>query len=210
MCSAFPCFKQLLLTFSILSTEKIDGSLNVVCCHKTTGKAFRWCRQYTASHAHFSQHSAQFVTLHIGSCEQLCTCLRASKRLFIIVPHIFSRFSHPTSSFCSTPPPLSSIAHPLLHRSGVSYSTGNATLRACGSSVRMADNALLTGYEPNKTASMTCIDVSSEYTPINIAVRRQNFDIENDFENPRYPRTRTTFIKKQLAASVQLQVLYQR
>ena len=48
----------------------------------------------------------------------------------------------PTSSFCSTPPPPSPIAHPLLPRSGVSYVTGNATLRACGSSGRMADNAL--------------------------------------------------------------------
>ena len=46
----------------------------------------------------------------------------------------------------------------------------------------MADNALLTGYEPKKTDSMTCIDVSSEYTPTNIAVRREIFDIENDLK----------------------------
>ena len=47
----------------------------------------------------------------------------------------------------------------------------------------MADNALLTGYKPNHmTRSKTCIDVSSEYTPINIAVRRENFDIEDDFK----------------------------
>ena len=41
------------------------------------------------------------------------------------------------------------------------------------SSGRMADNAQPTGYEPK-----TCIDVSSELSPINIAVRRENFDIE--------------------------------
>ena len=85
-------------------------------------------------------------------------------------------FRTSTSSFCSTPPPPSSIAHHLLRRSGISLSTGNAAQRACGSSGRMADNALLTGYEHNKTDSMTCNDV----TPINIAVRRENFDTQND------------------------------
>ena len=88
----------------------------------------------------------------------------------------------PTSSFCSTRPPPSPIAHPLLPRSGVSHATGNASLRACGSSGRMADNALLTSYEPNKTDSKTCIDVRSKYAPINIAVRREIFDIEDDLK----------------------------
>ena len=60
---------------------------------------------------------------------------------------------------------------------GIRFSTNNATPLLGGSSGRMADNAQLTGYEPK-----ICIDVSSEYTPINIAVRRDNFDIESDLK----------------------------
>ena len=37
-----------------------------------------------------------------------------------------------------------------------------------------------TPQEPNKLDSKTCIDVVSEYTPINIAVRRENINIEDD------------------------------
>ena len=85
--------------------------------------------------------------------------------------------SHPTSSFCSAPPPLSQPTQDSLHRTGLRLSTYNATPRLGGSSGRMADNAQPTGYEPK-----TCIDVSSEYTPINIAVRRENFDIERDLK----------------------------
>ena len=43
----------------------------------------------------------------------------------------------------------------------------------------MAD-APATGYEPKQTDSKTCIDVISEYAPLNIAARRENFDIEDD------------------------------
>ena len=43
----------------------------------------------------------------------------------------------------------------------------------------MTDDALTTGYEPKKVKdSKTCIDVSSECTPINIAVHRENFNNE--------------------------------
>ena len=54
--------------------------------------------------------------------------------------------------------------------------------RSAGLSGRMADDAPTTGYEPKQTNSKTCTDVSSEYTPINIAARRENFDIEDDLK----------------------------
>ena len=87
----------------------------------------------------------------------------------------FLGVSHPTSSFCTTPHPLSPPTETSLHRTGMRYSTENATPRLDGSSGPMADSERVTGCEPK-----TCIDVSSEKTPINIAVRRDSFDIESD------------------------------
>ena len=54
----------------------------------------------------------------------------------------------------------------------------------------MTDDALTTGYEPKKVKdSKTCIDVSSDCSPINIAVHRENFNIEDDgkFEVTEHP-----------------------
>ena len=53
----------------------------------------------------------------------------------------------------------------------------------------MADDALTISYGPKKVKDLkTCIDVSSECTPINIAVHRENFNNEDDgkFEVPEH------------------------
>ena len=95
----------------------------------------------------------------------------------------FLVFPQTTSSFRYTTLPLSLAAHPWIHRSGTAPIPGSATPRASGLSGRMADDALFTSYEPNQvTDSKICIDVRGEYTPTNIAVRRGNFDTEDDFK----------------------------
>ena len=83
-----------------------------------------------------------------------------------------------TSRFCS---PLSPFSPRTMHLFGTSAIPEYAAPRACGSSGGLAENAHPSGSEPNKLDSKTCIDVSSEYTPINIAVRRENVNIEDDF-----------------------------
>ena len=82
---------------------------------------------------------------------------------------------HFTSSFCSTPAPMSLPTQNSLHKTGIRNTTQCATPRLGGSSGHMAETVQLTGYEQN-----TCIDVSRECTPIYIAVRREIFDIERD------------------------------
>ena len=179
----FPSFEKLLLIFPILSTEKKDGSLNVCVLPQSHQADHSDGVDSTPRRTHIflstARHSSHRTMAHVSSFVHVCVPQKDSSSLCLMSflgSHILPLH------FCSTPRPPSSIAHPLLRRSGISLSTGNATLRACGSSVRVADNALLTGYEPNKTDSMFCIDVSSDCTPINIVVRRENIDIENDFK----------------------------
>ena len=42
--------------------------------------------------------------------------------------------------------------------------------------VHLAESSSYTGYEPK-----SCIDVSSEHTPINYSSRRNSFNVDNDF-----------------------------
>ena len=131
--------------------------------------------------------------------------LRASKTHFIVASHGFARCSSHDFSIL-LPHLLSSLRAQCIYLEPVLF-TEYATPRACGSSGGVAENALPTGHEPNKLDSKTCIDVSSEYTPSNIAVRRENVNIEDDFlKIRRYPRIRTFCIERQLAANDVLQV----
>ena len=84
-----------------------------------------------------------------------------------------------TSYFCSSPPEPSLTTPSWLHTTESRPATDAPRWR-CGLSGRVAVDAPTTGYDPNLVKdSQTCIDVSSEYTPINIAVHRENFNNED-------------------------------
>ena len=80
---------------------------------------------------------------------------------------------HTTSSFCSTPHSLSPNT---LHTTGIRNSL-NATPRVGGLSGHLDDTTQSTGYEPK-----TCIDASSEYTPINLPVTKESYNFQNDWK----------------------------
>ena len=198
MCSAFHCFKQLFLTFPILSTAKKGWVTERVCAAtKPSGIPFRWCRQHTASHAHFSQHSAPFVTLHNASCEQLCTCLRASKRLFIIVPHVFSRFSHPASFFLlyttSTVFDCTSLAAQVWNQ------FFPLVTPLCENADRLSEWP--TTRSSQVTSRTRLIPCSASTTAV--STRRStllhdgnvSINIEKDFKNPQYPKDSDHFFQ---------------
>ena len=75
------------------------------------------------------------------------------------------------SSFCTSPPQTTPTSRPL---TGI-RSTPCATSPEGRQSGHLAEPLPHTGYEPK-----TCIDVSSEHTPINYPSRRNSFNIENN------------------------------
>ena len=75
------------------------------------------------------------------------------------------------SSFCSTPPQTTPTTCSL---TGIKSTPCATPLE--GRSGYLAESLPHAGYEPN-----TCIDVSSEHTPINYPSRRNSFNIQNDF-----------------------------
>ena len=74
------------------------------------------------------------------------------------------------SSFCSAPSETTPTTRPVTG----SRSTLGATSLEGRQSGCLAEALPHTGHEPN-----TCIDVSSEHTPINYPSRRNSFNIEN-------------------------------
>ena len=79
---------------------------------------------------------------------------------------------HLTSTLCAAALPLSPPTQNSL--TGIRHTTQCAIPRLGGSCGHVANTAQLTGCVPR-----TCIDASSEHTPINIALRRENFHIES-------------------------------
>ena len=105
----------------------------------------------------------------IGTC---CTSAHSQKssthsmfhRPLLDVPH-------PCPSFCSTPPPSTpnSLFMDGIRRPSCATPPGRLLFG------QLAESTPLTGFEPE-----TCIDVSSEHTPINYPSRRDSFNIENN------------------------------
>ena len=140
---------------------------------------------HTTSHAHFlrtARHIALSALLknrkgsRHWSCNPItCVILCARKRtLHHRVAWLSSVFRVPLH--LSVP-----HLHSLLWVHLPGHARSDALRWPCRLSGRMADDARTTGYEPNLVKdSQTCTEVSSEYTPINIAARRENFSIEDD------------------------------
>ena len=106
----------------------------------------------------------------IGTC-----CASAQFSKVIHSQHVSSTtlldVPHPCPSFCSTPPPSApnSLFMDGIRRPSCATPPGRLLFG------QLAESTPLTGFEPE-----TCIDVSSEHTPINYSSRRNSFNIKNN------------------------------
>ena len=131
--------------------------------HIYTFPSSSWSLQCTALRAvyHFLTH------MRGSSLEQTVLkviCVPFLESLVINMPCHSSNIPRTTSSFCSAPP---SLFPTTLHAPGIRHTTKCATPRLGGSSGHVADTTQTTVYEPK-----TCIEVSSEFTPINFQKRK--------------------------------------
>ena len=80
LCAALSVVLKTLTDLSHLVDGRKGWVTERVCCHKAIRQTIQivWTIHRVART--FSQLSAPFVTPHNGSCEQFCTCLRASKK----------------------------------------------------------------------------------------------------------------------------------
>ena len=117
--------------------------------------------------------------------KSLCTCgvvcpiphqkntsssLMSHPNLLGLHPESFTSFCstalQPPQTACSAKPERASLTGIWTHLSATSLE---------GQSGYLADSIPLTGYEPK-----TCIDVSSEHTPVNHPCRKNSFNIEDN------------------------------
>ena len=100
----------------------------------------------------------------------------------------------PFPSWCSTPPPTTPTSPPMtgIRRSPLRHSARRITVWPS-----LVEPTLIMGYEPK-----TCIDVSSEHTPINCTSKRNSFNIEhNDFTTTVEASDNSDGFQQQAAAS---------
>ena len=120
--------------------------------------------------AHFYLHTHMRVTQDVHrSCVVPVRTLKSSTHSIFHRP-LFDVLD-PCPSCCSTPPPSTPTALPMsgIRRSPCATPHGGLLFGY------LAESTPLTGCEPK-----TCIDVSSEHTPINHPSRRDSFNIENN------------------------------
>ena len=107
---------------------------------------------------------------------------------------------HPVSltSFCSTPPqpPQTTCSSRPERASLTGIRTHSSATSLEWQSGYLADSIPLTGYEPK-----TCIDVSSEHTPINYPYRKNSFNIEDNVTTTVAASETSDGLKKQAAAN---------
>ena len=114
------------------------------------------------------------------------------------LPQCASRKPESPTSFCSTPPqpPQTTCSTKPGRASLTGIRTHLSATSLEGQSGHLADSIPLTGCEPN-----TCIDVSSEHTPINYSCRKNSFNNEDNVTTTAAATEISDVFQKQAAAN---------